>query len=114
MPNNLIELNKLRTKRSIMIGLVLMFICMGLWILVSIGSTSRQSQIEPELKDMAKSLNPTLDLTVLDKIEKKYYMSSAELSSFPIYVIIQDPTTREEKIQIISPQLNKAIEKSDQ
>ena len=114
MPNNLIELNKLRTKRSIMIGLVLMFICMGLWILVSIGSTSRQSQIEPELKDMAKSLNPTLDLTVLDKIEKKYYMSSAELSSFPIYVIIQGPTTREEKIQIISPQLNKAIEKSDQ
>ncbi len=104
MSNPINELKKLKSQRTLAIGFGLMFVCLGMWLIISIGSTSRQSQIEPELIKMAKPLNPTLDMTILAKIETKRYMSTAELSGFPIYVIDEDPVTKEEILKTITPQ----------
>ncbi len=110
MPNPLVELKKLKSQRTLAIGFGLLFVCLGMWLIVSIGSTSRQSQVEPILLEMAKPLNPTLDVELLTKIEAKRFMSETELSDFSIYVIGEDPTTREEILKTITSQTQNLIQ----
>lgn len=92
------ELSKLRRNQQILTILVLLFVTMAVWILVSLASSQRTSKITPEVKQMALPLTPTLDTTAIDKLESKVTYTEEELSTFPINVIYTDPRSQQETV----------------
>lgn len=85
------EMNRLKTSQQILTILVLLFICMILWIIVSLFSSQNTTTISSELLQMAKPFNPTLSTEVIDEIETKRVFSDQELQDFTIFVIERDP-----------------------
>lgn len=92
------EMNRLKTNQQILTILVLLFICMIFWIIVSLFSSQNSTKISPEISQMAKPFNPTLDASVLDTLDSKRVLSEEELADFPIFVIQRDPTDQTETI----------------
>lgn len=92
------EMNRLRTNQQLLTILVLLFICLIFWIIVSLFSSQTSSKISPDIKEMAKPFNPTLSTQVLDTLESKRVFSEEELANFPIYVIERDPLDQTERI----------------
>lgn len=92
------ELTKLRTNQQILTILVLLFICMVFWIIVSLFSSQTSTKVTPEMTQKAEPLNPTLSTQVLDTLESKKVFTDEELSNFPIYVIQKSTTDQIERI----------------
>lgn len=92
------EMSRLKTNQQLLTILVLLFICMILWIIVSLVSSQNTTKISAEVLEMAKPFNPTLDETVLDTLDTKRVLSTEELSNFPIYIIQRDPVDQTETI----------------
>lgn len=92
------EMNKLRRNQQILTILILLFVCMSFWIIVSLFSSQRSSKISPEINQMAKPLTPTLDSTVLDTLDAKVSYTDEELADFPIFILVRDNQTQEERI----------------
>lgn len=92
------ELNKLRRSQQILTILVLLFVVMSFWIVVSLFSSQKSSKISPEVQKLAKPLTPTLDDTILDTITAKRAFTPEELANFEIFVTITDTATQTERV----------------
>lgn len=92
------ELNKLRTSQQILTILVLLFICMVFWIIVSLFSSQNSSKITPDMTEKAAQFSPTLSTQVMDGLQNKRVFTDEELSNFPIYVIQKDTNDQTERI----------------
>lgn len=92
------EVSRLKTNQQLLTILVLLFICMILWIIISLFSSQNSTKITPEILEMAKPFNPTLDSSVLDTLDTKKVLTDEELTNFPIYVIQRDPLDQSERI----------------
>lgn len=92
------ELSHLKTNQQLLTILILLFICMVFWIIISLFSSQTSTKITPEITEMAKPFNPTLSVEVLDTLENKKNFSDQELSNFPIYIIQKDVVTQTESI----------------
>lgn len=92
------EVNRLKANQQLLTILVLLFICMIFWIIVSLFSSQNSTKISPEVQQMAKPFNPTLDATVLDTLDGKRLLTDEELSSFPIFIIQRNLTDQTETI----------------
>ncbi|PIR61563.1 MAG: hypothetical protein COY81_03335 [Candidatus Pacebacteria bacterium CG_4_10_14_0_8_um_filter_43_12] len=92
------EMNHLKANQQILTILVLLFISMIFWIIVSLFSSQTSSKISPDIKKLAKPLTPTLSVEALDTLESKQAISDQDLASFPIFVIQTDSTTQTQRI----------------
>ena len=91
------ELKKMKMSQQLLAILVLALVCVVFWVIVSLFNTSKESSISPQYKEAARALNPSLNRTVLERLENKRLFSEAELENFTIYRLTrsQDSSTEE-------------------
>ena len=88
----------LRQQQQLLALLIFGLIAVVVWIAFSLITSQRQLTTSPELQKIAKPLTPNLDREVLNKLQQKSLYSQGELGNFPIYVVVQDEFSRQEKV----------------
>lgn len=66
-------------QRVVLVGLVLALVVVMLGIGVQLFSSQQRSQVDPELQKMARPLNPTLDIEILEKVDRYQQLNSTQL-----------------------------------
>lgn len=84
------QLEKLQRNYALMVALLLLFICVIVWMLISVVQTKDSSEITTSAQKYVTSINPNLDTTTMASLALKRVYSDEELSSFPIYVMLED------------------------
>jgi len=106
------DIKRLQKNQQFLTIVVLLFVCMIFWLIMSLFSTTQEKQTDSSLLLLAKPLNPTINRDVFTLLEQKKSYSSQELESFTIYKfakidrsseqIIVPITTTEEEIKALS------------
>ena len=94
------DLKHLQKNQQFLTIVVLLFVCMIFWLVISLFSTSQEKQTDASLLQLAKPLNPTIDRDVFSLLEKRQSYSKQDLESFPIYKFAKISRSTE---QIIVP-----------
>lgn len=84
------QLEALQRNYTLMIGLILLFVCIVIWMLISIVQTEDTSNLTTTAKKYTAQLNPNLDQVTLEKVASKTYYSETDLQDFPIFILIED------------------------
>lgn len=100
------EFSMLKQRKQTLTILILLFICMLAWGIVSIFSTKRETKIDPEMVTISKPLTPIIDIETLNKLEPKRSYTTEELANFTIYRVVVDPKSQEERIITIDESFN--------
>ena len=103
MKLSILEIFAERTRNFVLIILSLLFVCVVIWILMTLVSSQNTSQVPDTSKKLAEPLNPVLDTSKLDKLDTKKYYSPEELQSFPINVNKKKKKTRSKRVIQIEP-----------
>lgn len=103
MRTPLIETLAQRTKNLLLVILSLLFVCVLLWIVLSLFSSQQSSKVPDSATKLAEPLNPVLDTSKLNTIQSKRYYAPEELQSFPINIIETDQKTRVKRVEQIPP-----------
>ena len=92
------DIKKLQKNKQFLIILMLLFVALLFWMTISLITSQTTEKISLELTTLAKPLTPSIDITVLDKIEQKRSYSSEELSAFTIFKVLISRDGKTEKI----------------
>lgn len=83
------QLAKLQRNYTMMVGLVLLFICVVVWMLLSISQTSDTSELSSTARKYTTELNPNLDLDTMKTVATKKHYDESELTNFPILIMVE-------------------------
>ena len=92
------DIKKLQQSKQFLAILILLFVALLFWIIVSLISSQTTEKISPELQKLAKPLTPVIDTQVFEKIAAKRQYSNEELSSFTIYKVLVSKDGRTERV----------------
>jgi len=81
------ELKSLQDNQRLLAILVFSLVTVVIWVGFSLLNSQTKSSISPELRALAKPLNPTINTDVLDEIAAKREYTPDELTNFTIYSI---------------------------
>lgn len=98
------QLDKIRGSQTILSIFILLLVAVLLWIVVSIFSSHRTTQISSDTSELAKPLSPNLSTEVLDVLDSKRAFTERELRDFPIYVIMRDSQSQAEQVILLGSQ----------
>lgn len=88
MNNQTNRLAQLRQKQRILQIFVFSLITVVVWITFSMFRSQKKTVITAQQLKLAESLNPSIRIEVLDKLDKKQLFAESELTGFPIYKIL--------------------------
>lgn len=91
-------IERLRQQQQLLALLIFGLIAVAIWIVFSLITSQRQLTVSPELQKLAKPLTPNLNREVLKKLQQKRLYSQQGLEKFPIYVIVQDEFSKQERV----------------
>lgn len=94
------KLAGLRVKQQALYLMIFTFVTVTVWIGGSLFSSQKRTGISPDLLELAKPLNPTINTTLLNEIEARKNYSNEELSYFQVYKIIK---SKDGRIQQVVP-----------
>ncbi len=92
------DIKKLQQSKQFLAILILLFVALLFWIIISLISSQTTEKISPELQKLAKPLTPVIDTQVFEKITAKRQYSNEELSSFTIYKVLVSKDGRTERV----------------
>ena len=92
------DIKKLQQSKQLLAILILLFVALLFWIIVSLISSQTTEKISAELQKLAKPLTPVIDTKVLERITAKRKYSNEELSSFAIYKVVVSKDGRTERV----------------
>jgi len=81
------QLRRLRQRRELLIISLFLFVIIIFWIAIGIFSSQQRSGISAEQRELAQPLSPSLDTSVIERLELKKIYPVEELQDFPIFVI---------------------------
>ena len=81
------QLGKLQQRKELLIILLFLFVIVIFWIVVGVFSSQQTAGITTEQKSLSTPLSPSLNISVIDKLEQKKSYSEEELADFPVYTI---------------------------
>lgn len=84
------QLEKIRRQKKLLIALILFFVVILTWILISIFASQTGHVIGPELVKLAKPLVPSIDTKLLDDLQARSFFTEEELEEFSIYVLLSE------------------------
>jgi hypothetical protein len=87
-------LNNLQQKQFLLRIMIFTLVTVMAWVGFGLLHSQTKTTLPPELSKLSTPLNPNLDATVIDKIERKRQITPAELQNFPIFVTKTDNTGR--------------------
>lgn len=88
MSTQLGHFSSLLHRQQLLYVMVFTFMTVVIWVGISVATSQKTTQIDPNLKKLALPLNPSLNIQVIGALEEKQTFDQAELASFPIYKII--------------------------
>lgn len=94
------DIKKLRQNKQFLAMLILLFVIMLFWIIISLISSQTSEKISPELQKLSKALTPAIDTIVFEDIAQKRQYSESELSAFTIFKVL---TSRDGRTQRVVP-----------
>lgn len=98
MANKFLSYESLRKQRLLLIGLILALVTVMIWVGVELTASQHTSQVDPELRELAKPMNPTLNTEVLDKIEAYEFISPQQarkvVEDNPIVIVEEENVLR--------------------
>lgn len=94
------KLTGLRVKQQALYVMIFTFVTVTIWIGGSLFSSQKRTGIAPDLLELAKPLNPTINVSLLNEIEGRQNYSDEELQYFQVYKIIK---SKDGRIQQIVP-----------
>ena len=81
------QLARLRNRRDLLAILLFLLVIIVFWIGLGIFSSQQKSGISATQRQISQPLNPSLDTSVIEKLELKDVYSEAELRDFSIFVV---------------------------
>jgi hypothetical protein len=92
------DLKKIQQSRQFLVIMILLFVVLIFWVIVSLISSQISEKIDPELLKISQPLTPVIETKVFAEIANKREYSVAELSSFTIYKLLTSRDGRTERI----------------
>lgn len=92
------DIKKLQKSRVFLTILILLFVVLLFWVVISLITSQTSEKIDPELQLLSKPLTPVIDMSVFDQISQKREYSEEELSAFTIFKILVSGDGRTERI----------------
>ncbi len=89
---------RLKYKQQLLAIFSLLLVCVMFWIAITLFSSQQKVAISPDLLKMSQSLNPSVQIQLLDSLQTKKIYTDSELQRFPIYIIEYDQRTQIGKI----------------
>lgn len=99
------KLSGLRFKQQALYLMIFSFVTVVVWIGGSLFSSQKRTGVSPELLELAKPLNPTINTALLDEIESRKNYTDEELKYFQVYKIIKSKDGRIQQVVPIESQL---------
>jgi hypothetical protein len=99
------KLSGLRFKQQALYLMIFSFVTVTIWIGGSLFSSQKRTGISPDLLDLAKPLNPTINTGLLEEIEARKSYTDEELKYFQVYKVIKSKDGRIQQIVPIESQL---------
>lgn len=100
-PRNLFDdLKKIQKNKQFLSILILLFVAVIFWISGSLYRSQSRTEVSAELTKLARPLNPTIDRTIFDEVQRKKSYTDEELNNFQIYKVL---TTRDGKTEVVVP-----------
>lgn len=97
--------DRLKHKRQLLTIMVLLFVSLIFWAVLTLISSQKTTKIDTELTQLAKPLTPVLKTEILDTLEDRRSFSESELDNFTIYRIVVDPVSQQERVLDINEEL---------
>lgn len=94
------KLSGLRFKQQALYLMIFSFVTVTIWIGGSLFSSQKRTGISPELLELAKPLNPTINTGLLEEIEARKNYTDEELKYFQVYKVIK---SKDGRIQQVVP-----------
>lgn len=83
------QLKKLKQRKELLMIFMFLFVIVLFWIGLSIFSSQQKLGITAEQKKLALPLSPNIEISVVEKLEKKKWYEDWELQDFPVYAVLQ-------------------------
>jgi len=83
------QFEKLKQRKELLVILIFLFVIIVFWISFGLFSSQQKSGISAEQKKVSQPLSPSIDSSVIEKLELKKSYSAAELRDFPIFIITE-------------------------
>lgn len=92
------DIKKLQKSRQFLTILILLFVVLLFWIIISLITSQTSEKIDPELQLLSKPLTPVIDTTIFDQISQKREYTTEELSAFTIFKVLSSSDGRTERV----------------
>jgi hypothetical protein len=92
------KLAGLRIKQRVLYLLIFSFVTVLVWVGGSLFSSQSKSGISAELKNLAKPLNPVINVDLIREMGQKKHFTDQELESFQIYKLLKTKDGRAKRI----------------
>jgi len=87
------QFKKLQQRKDLLMIFILLFVIIIFWIMINVFSSQQKSGISGSQRQMAQSLSPNLDVSVIEELEGKIIYSEAELAEFPVFIVGADQSS---------------------
>jgi len=94
------RLIRFQQSQHLMYIAIFTLVAVMVWVGGSIFQSQQRTGISPELQALAEPLNPNIDVTTIDFIETKRFISEDELTGFPILKVV---TVGNNRNQLVVP-----------
>jgi len=92
------DIKKLQQSKQFLTIMVLLFVSLLFWVVISLITSQTSDKIDPELQKISKPLTPVIDTKIFDSIEEKKLYSDDDLSSFTIFKVLLSRDGKTEKV----------------
>lgn len=92
------DIKKLQQNKQFLTIMILLFVSLLFWIIISLISSQTTKKISPELQKLSKPLTPVIDTDVFDVISQKKEYSQDELSAFTIFKVLLSRDGKTERV----------------
>lgn len=105
MPQAKSTLTGFRIQQQLLYIFIFTFVTVIIWIGGSLFRSQRSTGISPDLLELAKPLNPTINPTTMAEIESRTFYSQEDLDNFVIYRLISSQDGAVQRIVPITSDL---------
>lgn len=92
------DIKKLQQNKQFLTIMVLLFVVLLFWIVVSLITSQTTEKISPEIQKISRPLTPVIDISIFDQISEKKEYSEDELSAFTIFKVLMTRDGKNEKV----------------
>lgn len=100
----------LKVKQQLLYVMIFTFVTVVIWIGGSLLISQKKSGISPDLLELAKALNPNINVRLIEELELRKSYREDELGEFPIYKLIKSKDGQLQRLVPVESELTEIVE----